>query len=158
MHGRGFTMVELIVVIVLVGAIAAFAVPKFTSPSEFDARGFSDQAMTMVRYAQKLAISQRRDVWVQIDQATGNICLTYVGVDANCATNSLTATNPVLDPDGRAWYKRTAPRNVSFSASLSFNFNGLGRPIPNSSKTINIVGGGSTNSIIVESETGYVHP
>ncbi len=145
-------------VIVLVGILAAFAAPRWIGQVEFDARGFYDQTLGMIRYAQKLAIAQRRDVWVQIDQSSGNICLTYIAVDPNCASNLMTASNPVLDPIDRNWFKKTAPKNVSFGASLSFNFTALGRPSPNLTQSIAITGGAAGGgTIVVESETGYVH-
>lgn len=153
----GFTMMELIVVVILIGALATFAIPRFSSRVEFDARGFADQTQAMLRYAQKLAIAQRRDVWVQIDQASGNICLTYIALEPNCTTNLSTATNPVLNPSDQAWFKRSAPAGVSYSSSSSFRFSALGRPVPNSTQTISLNGGASSTVIVVESETGYVH-
>lgn len=155
---RGFTMMELIMVIVLVGILAAIAGPRWIGQTEFDARGFYDQTLGMLRYAQKVAIAQRRDVWVQVDQATGNICLTYLAVDPNCATNLTTSTNAVLDPANGAWFKKTTPKNVTLGSSFSFKFTALGRPNPNVSQSIVITGGASGGgTIVVESETGYVH-
>ncbi len=150
---RGFTLVELITVIVLMGVLAAIALPRFSERTEFDARGFFDQTVSTLRYAQKTAIAQRRDVFVQIDQSTGNICLTYVAVDANCTSNVNTSPNAVLDPSDLTWIKRKAPAGVSFGASSSFRFTPIGRPNPNISQTIVINGGGT---IVVERETGYV--
>jgi MSHA pilin protein MshC len=52
---KGFTLVELVVVILLVGIMAVAVVPRFVGRTGFDARGFSDEATAMLRYGQKLA-------------------------------------------------------------------------------------------------------
>ncbi|WP_329604228.1 GspH/FimT family pseudopilin [Undibacterium nitidum] len=152
----GFTLVELLLVIILVGIVGAVTATRFTDKVDFDARGFTDQTLGMLRYAHKLAIAQRRDVWVQIDQPSGYVCLTYVSVDANCPTANLTAPNQVPDPIDQSWYKRKTPSNVSFTGSTSFRFTALGRLNPNTTQTIVITGGTGGGTIIIEGETGYV--
>ncbi len=60
---KGFTLIELVVVIVISVVLAAFAAAQINTQT-FNALGFADQAASMVRYAQKTAISQRRTVVV----------------------------------------------------------------------------------------------
>ena len=55
----GFTMVELILVIVIAGILATVAVPRLVGRNSFDTRGFADQLAATVRFAQKLAVAQR---------------------------------------------------------------------------------------------------
>ncbi|MCX7218661.1 MAG: type II secretion system protein [Burkholderiales bacterium] len=145
----GFTLIELVMVLVLVGILSIAIIPRFASKNAFDARGYFDQSISMVRYAQKLAIAQRRDVFVNV---TGNsICLTYVG-DTTCSTS---VVNQVVSPDERTWFRKPAPSGMSFAAASSFSFNALGQP--SSGQTINFTGDGVTTKITVERETGYVH-
>lgn len=157
---RGFTMVELILVIVIVGILSAIAIPRFTARTEFDARGFYDQTLNMVRYAQKTAIAQRRKVWVQVGQAERIICLTYVKVSVDCQSDG---GAPVYAPGEQSWFVRTAPADVSLSLSGSpptaFAFDPLGRPDPNVRYELEIKQNGSitVGMIQVEAETGYVH-
>lgn len=152
---QGFTLVELVLIIVLVGLLSAIALPRFFNRTDYDSVSFVDQTKTALRFAQKTAIAHRRDVWVQIDQASGYICLTYVAVDANCTIASGTSVNAVSDPTDGKWYRRQAPTGVAFGASLSARFTALGRMIPTTNQVINITGGiGGT--INIDAETGYV--
>jgi MSHA pilin protein MshC len=157
---RGFSMIELIMVMILMGILSAVLMSKFSSRIEFDARGFFDQSIDMIRYAQKMAIAQRRDVYVQVDAGSGHICLTFNAEDtAGCIAANTSSANQVLNPADQQWYKRTAPTGVSFSGSLSFLFSALGRPSFATTQTLTISSTGPvvTGVITVEKETGYVH-
>lgn len=150
----GFTMIELVMVMVLAGILAVAVIPRFANKSAFDERGFFDQTISMVRYAQKVAIAQRRDVFV--NTTTNTICLTYVA-DLTCATAG--AANQVINPADQAWFKRDATKvgqaGGSFAAATSFSFSALGKP--SAGTVINVLSTGTTQSITVEAETGYVH-
>ena len=61
---RGFTLIELVMVLVLAGVLAVFAAPRLFSTGDFNARGFQDETLSLLRYAQKAAIAQRRTVCV----------------------------------------------------------------------------------------------
>jgi MSHA pilin protein MshC len=151
---QGFTMVELIMVMVILGILSAIALPRFTGRVDFDARGFFDQTQNMIRYAQKTAIAQRRPVWVQINQTPSVICLTYAAVSVNCSSDG---GAPVLAPNEQNWFVRTAPADVSFGSSPQFSFNALGQPSSGLVLTLYRNGSTSIGQIRVEAETGYVH-
>ena len=61
---RGFTLTELVMVIVIIGILAVIVAPRFMSSQPFETRGFYDEAQAVVRYAQKVAIAQRRTIFV----------------------------------------------------------------------------------------------
>ena len=53
----GFTFVELVVVLVLVGILAAFAVPRLAPQSQFDLAGYQQEFAAGLRYGQKYAFA-----------------------------------------------------------------------------------------------------
>ena len=158
MSTMGFTLIELIMVMILVGILSVAIIPRFANKSAFEGRGFVDQSMTMVRYAQKVAIAQRTYVFVNINATT--ICLTYVG-DANCASTTqsekVLALSPMPLASDQSWMKKSAPNGSSFVTAISFSFSALGRPSLASTTLINIIADSAPQIITVERETGYVH-
>jgi len=60
----GFTLIEMIVVVMVLSVLAVVAMPRMTGRSDFDALAFHDRALAAVRYAQKLAVAQNTTVFV----------------------------------------------------------------------------------------------
>ncbi|MBI4808359.1 MAG: prepilin-type N-terminal cleavage/methylation domain-containing protein [Nitrosomonadales bacterium] len=132
---RGFTLVELITVIVLVGIISVVALPRFASNDAFRARATADQVAAALRYAQKTAIASHGVVTVNISAAATPDCGTTVTAGAiDCKIpDSVTIDKPL-------------PWSVGFDA--------MGRPVPNIGDAVVV---GTTTTITIEAETGYVH-
>lgn len=152
---KGFTLIELIMVMVIIGVLAIAAIPRFADRQTFEARGFHDQTLAMLRFAQKTAVAQRADVFVNVNGATSTLCLTYIA-DINC-TNS-TPLQIVLNPADQQKFSKTAATGITIAASASpFSFSALGKPDTDEAVAVSITGDGVTRSITVERETGYVH-
>ena len=149
---RGFTLIELVMVLILVGILAVAVIPRFAQRDTFDTRGFFDQSIAMLRYAQKTAIAQGRNVFVNINPTV--ICLTYVA-DASCSASS--TADQVLNPATNTWFTKSAPSGASLGVAQSFSFTALGRPNPNNSVSLAMSGAGISQTIVVERDTGYVH-
>lgn len=143
-YQRGFTLVELITIMVILGILAAMAAPRFFDRNVFDSRGFYDQVVSTLRYAQKAAIAQHRFVCVAF---TANSVTLTTGATAACGTN-------LTGPTGQSPYS-VSSNNASFTAIPgAFYFDALGRPSAAQSITVS---GYTSNLITVEMETGYVH-
>lgn len=141
---RGFTMVELITVMVILGIIATVAAPRFFDRNVFDSRGFYDQIISTLRYAQKAAIAQHRFVCVSFP-ANNSVTLTHGATNA-CVDGTLAS------PSGTPYPLTNS--QASFTAiPPAFSFDALGKP----SVAQDIAVNGYAAHIIVEAETGYVH-
>ena len=141
---RGFTTIELVVTIVAVGALAAFAVPRFIGRDSFDSRGFYDKSVAVVRLAQKTAVAWRRDVFV---------CVTATQVTAGTAAGCGT---PLTNTVTGAAATETAPSGVTLN-TVTFSFDRLGRPSAAATITFTTtIPGDISRQIAVTAETGYV--
>lgn len=142
---RGFTIVELIMVMIIAGILAAVAATRFFSASDFQSRGFADQVQSTLRYAQKEAIAQHRFVCVAFP--TSNSIALTINTTATCPGNNLASL------DGSPTTSIVAnPASITFAGTPSgFYFDALGKPSLGQVITI------SAYNITIEAETGYVH-
>ncbi|WP_297830058.1 type II secretion system protein [Thermomonas sp.] len=142
----GFTLVELVVTLIVIGILAVAALPRLFDRGDFDTRAFLDQTAAALRYAQKAAIAQRRTVCAAF--AANSVTLTVRSTAGAGACDT-----PLAGPAGGAPYTVTAPGTAVFSpepAALTFDAEGR----PNAGATITIAG--APAAITVTAETGYV--
>ena len=154
MKRSGFTLVELVVVMIITVVLAAVAVPRFFVTQQYYDRGFYDQALAISRYAQKSAVALRRNVCVNI--AATSINLTY----ASAAGSSSACNTNLPDPaGGSSPFTVTAKTGVTLSSSATpIIFTALGSVSSAGATTTISVGSTPSRTITVETTTGYVCP
>lgn len=147
---RGFTLIELVMVIVLLGVLAIFAAPLLNS-KDFEARGFHDETLALLRYAQKTAIAQRRTVCVTFTANSATLSIASAAASANC-------DGALVGPRGETPARITARAGIDYNPQPGdFSFDALGQPNPARSIQIAIGAANIPQSITVEAGTGYVH-
>ena len=149
---RGFTLLELVVLIVIIGILAATVLQRFAGKHGFEERALHDQVVAALRYAQKSAVAARRTVCVSFSTSPSkvdfSISSTYPA--ANCSVGS-----SLVGPDGTNLSVVASGSTTISSSASSFSFDAAGRP--SAAASITVSGLPETLAITVESETGYVH-
>ena len=113
---KGFTIVELVATLVIIALIAAVTGPLFFDIGIFRERGFFEETLSAVRYAQKHAVATGCHVRVNIS-ATG--FRLFRPVNAAACGSGIYNTD-VADPSGNSpTFTRTAPEGVTLSTTPS---------------------------------------
>lgn len=91
----GFTIVELVTVMVVLGVLAAVAVPKLTGNTGFAGAAFRSDIVGALRYAQKTAVGHRRLVCATLGASSVTLSIAPSNPANNC---SATLTNATGEP------------------------------------------------------------
>ena len=152
-RSRGFSLFELVLVLVIVGVLAVFAMPRLTSVPDLTLSAASAQLAAHIRYAQSLAMSRGQRY--------------RVGFTANTYQITDGGGVPIVQPMTAS----TGPVAIAPATLAGFNppltgdyveFDTRGRPYVNAATplavTVNftLTSGGASASVALAPETGHV--
>lgn len=147
---RGYTLIELVLVIVIAGVLAAVAGAHFFDQPTFAQRGYADELAGALRFAQKKAVAT--DCPTQVTVAAGSYAVAQQAASGNtCNPTDTTWSTPARALDGSAM-QDTAPSGVTASPTGAFVFNGAGALTASPATSLTV----GSHSITIDATTGFV--
>ena len=157
-HSAGFTLIELITVMVLLGILSVVALPRMGMTSAaYQAQAFSEQVRSALQYAQKTAVSHRRLVCAAVTSTSVTLTVASLNGASSCSGTTLTGAG---NGDGSAF--ATSPNSASvtisptatvyFQPSGQVSSDGAGSTVSDFSFTV-----AGNPAIAVQGATGYVN-
>lgn len=154
---HGFTIIELVAVLVIVGALSVVVVPRL-NPAGFERYVFRHELLSALRYAQKLAMGSGCEVAIAFDASADSyrVLMRTGGTATTCGPAGNLFDDPVQHPAGDGDYTGAAGAGadlqaVSPAGPLVFDGFGNRKSGPTS---ITLAGG---PAIQIDAVTGYVH-
>ena len=127
-RARGFTLIELIVVMVLMAILTAVAAPRFFGSGDFEGPAFAQELASAARYAQKLAVTGGCPVQLQITSTTHYELKQGQGAPGASCDPAFTRT--VLRPGSGDSFVANAPAGavIGGTVPLTLQFDARGAP------------------------------
>lgn len=147
---RGFTLIELIVVILLISILAAFMLPRLNLTT-FRETGFVQQSTAALRYGQKQAIGSGCLVNVFITAADCTLEWTGLPAGLGCPAGGTNIINPATSLDN--FCDSSTPESTA-DLPTTIQFDNIGRPTAIAGDLTLALG---SRTITIEAETGFTH-
>jgi len=159
----GFTLVELVMTMVILGLLSVMAIPRLTNFTSFDEAAYRDSVVSILSLGRQRAIASRRYVCVTVTEGTGSNAGVSFSMDPRtpesitgplACTESLSLTGFPQCSSGVA-----CPKSATIG-SASFAFDPQGRPVDSSRSLLNsnpavTVTISNQQAVTVQSRSGY---
>ena len=148
----GFTLIELIMVIVVLLIVAAFVAPKITGVTGTRVNAAARNISADIRYAQQLAISTQTNHGVIFNANPANTYSIYRGTTSTIITDSFTGAAYTVQLNTGDY------SGVTINGGYTVEFDSLGSPITGGGSSVTVSAGGSApvRTIAVAANTGKV--
>lgn len=132
---RGFTLVELIAVIIIIGILSVVLIPRFIDRGSVTPGAAQAQVIAAARHAQQLAMNEGGGVSLAISNTSKAVTISHNGSDIVVSL----------------------PKDIALSpTSFTVNYDGLGNTISGTTSSPLEIKNGITRKVCVET-TGYAH-
>lgn len=156
----GFTIVEILIVVVIMAIAAAIVIPTFSSGGEMQLRAAANMIAADLEYAKSMAISKGRYYCVVFNSTNES----YDLQDKDGVTIShpvKVGTNYTIDFANDSRLDKVDIFSVTFDGTNQVKFDYLGSPYNGSASALNngvitLKAGQATMTIRVEPVTGYI--
>lgn len=161
--GRGFTLIELVMVIVIVGILAGLVIPRFESFYAIKLEGAVKKVVSDIRYVQQLAVARHDDYAISFN-ATNETYRGFRVLDNSAIQDPFTrqSLDPWVNFITNPQYKGIDISSVNFGGTQTLRFNWQGIP-QNASGTdlssdgsLQLQSQGASRNIYVTPNTGRV--
>lgn len=150
MPQAGFTLIELIMVIVVLGIVSTYAVMRSGTPTEVTLPSQAETMASNIRHVQTLATTWGRSLRISVATgANGSYSVSCVTVGASPCN-----TSPVINPATGGTFSVSLQKNVVLGGTATLDFNSLGQPTTAASYSLS--SGSSTKTVSVAALSGYV--
>lgn len=147
---RGYTIVEVLLVIVILGVLGAVAGPRFFDNDAFAERAYYDELVSALRYAQKAAVASGCPVRVDIG-VTSYALAQQAASAGHCDPADTSFPLPVRLPTGEA-VTGSAPSGITTAPSTSLLFFPVGRTNLGADQVIAV----GSRTLAIQAESGLV--
>ena len=107
----GFTLVELVLVLVLLAVLSVVAIPSLSGGDGLKSHAFGEQVRATLRFAQKTAVSHRRLVCATFSASSVTLSVASAFPASACNT-------AMPSPTGAAAYASSSSSTISITPSL----------------------------------------
>jgi prepilin-type N-terminal cleavage/methylation domain-containing protein len=156
--GGGFTMVEIVIVIVVIGIAALLAIPMMSSAASLQIRSAGNMVAADLEYAKSMAISRGQNYSVTFDTSADSY--TIVGPDGNPIEHPVKkGFDYVVSFQNESRLNQVHITNVNFGGTSpqTVTFDCLGSPMNLTVEgTVSLQADGITKTIKVEPVTGFI--
>jgi len=155
----GFTLIELITVIILLGILSSIALPRFFNTSSYKARFAVDDLRIALQLAQKTAVSSGCSTQITISSSQ------YLAwTDTNCGIGAPVFSTQLQHPTDSGQYQLTFPNSISITSPtlpVFVQFQPDGQILNNGAQintvlALNINQDGTARTINLYGTTGFI--
>ena len=146
----GFTLIELVIVIVMLSVLAVFAIGRSISSAEATVSSQADMMAREIRHTQMLATTWEKRLRLSITAGANGV----YGVSCVTAGAAPCNSSPVIDPVTGNAMQITLQYNVALAGPATLDFNSIGTP--SAAATYTLTANGGVKTIAVQALSGFV--